>query len=313
MGDSPKPDESFTMLATSDVEAIGAHCQMPYCHQLDFLPFRCESCHSTYCLDHRSETAHHCPKAGEWARNRRLQTIGQSTGTTSAKPTLATGTQCYETKCKTFVNTTQSVGVRCDKCNRTYCLKHRMPEDHDCKNVIPLGARVSKDGTVEKTNKEKIRLGFGKLRTWGKSQQADMEKRMAELKPKPKPSSAAARMAELNKLKREAKGDDRITAAKRVYLHVEAEKETTRARMPQMGLWFSEDWSVGKVLDDAAKRLQVHNINNQAGNEEDRLRVFHVEGGRVLEFNEKLGKAAQSGNTIVLLRGIGPSAPSVRT
>lgn len=27
-----------------DVEAIGSHCQMAYCHVLDFLPFRCESC-----------------------------------------------------------------------------------------------------------------------------------------------------------------------------------------------------------------------------------------------------------------------------
>lgn len=29
-----------------DVDAIGAHCQMAYCHQLDFLPFRCDSCKS---------------------------------------------------------------------------------------------------------------------------------------------------------------------------------------------------------------------------------------------------------------------------
>lgn len=27
-----------------DIEAIGSHCQMAYCHVLDFLPFRCESC-----------------------------------------------------------------------------------------------------------------------------------------------------------------------------------------------------------------------------------------------------------------------------
>jgi hypothetical protein len=31
-------------MATADVEAIGAHCQMSFCHQLDFLPFKCESC-----------------------------------------------------------------------------------------------------------------------------------------------------------------------------------------------------------------------------------------------------------------------------
>lgn len=44
---TPTPDpasvQSYTEMK-GDVEAIGAHCQMAYCHVLDFLPFRCESC-----------------------------------------------------------------------------------------------------------------------------------------------------------------------------------------------------------------------------------------------------------------------------
>lgn len=27
-----------------EVEAIGKHCDLPECHLLDFLPFKCESC-----------------------------------------------------------------------------------------------------------------------------------------------------------------------------------------------------------------------------------------------------------------------------
>jgi hypothetical protein len=38
------PSESYTEMKGGDVEAVGAHCQMEYCHVLDFLPFRCESC-----------------------------------------------------------------------------------------------------------------------------------------------------------------------------------------------------------------------------------------------------------------------------
>ena len=292
--------ESYTMLETQDVEAIGAHCQMPFCHQLDFLPFRCDSCHSTYCLDHRSETSHQCPKAGEWARNRRRNSVGRATGVPLAqKPNVATGTQCYETQCKTFVDGIRNTGVRCDGCNRMYCLKHRMREDHDCKNVVPLGGKAS---GPEQTNKEKIRLGFGRLKTWGKSQQTKIEDRM----PKPKPSTAAVRTVVLNKLKREAKGDDKVPAEKRVYLHVEAEKETAKAKFPEAKLFFTQDWSVGRMLDEAAKKLQVTNMNNAVQTEEQRLRVYHVEGGRLLEFSEKLGKVLQSGNTVVLLRGVGP-------
>jgi hypothetical protein len=39
-----QPESSFSAMSTGDVEAIGAHCQMPFCRQLDLLPFRCESC-----------------------------------------------------------------------------------------------------------------------------------------------------------------------------------------------------------------------------------------------------------------------------
>ena len=191
------------------------------------------------------------------------------------------------------------MGVKCEACNRTYCLKHRMKEDHDCKNVVPLGAKT----TTEKTSKEKLKFGLSRIRSWGKSQQDRMEKH----KPKPRPSSAALRMAEMNKLKRECKGDEKVPAEKRVYLYVEAEKETAKAKFAEVKVWFSEEWSVGRMLDEAAKRLQVANMNNRVNKEEDRLRVYHVEGGRLLEFSEKVGKVLVNGNTVVLLRGVGPA------
>ena len=65
-----------------------------------------------------------------------------------------------------------------------------------------------------------------------------------------------------------------------------------------------QDWSVGRVLDLAAKSLQVTNLNNHGDSEEMRLRIFHVEGGRVLSFGEKIGDVAVNGNTIVMIRGL---------
>lgn len=55
----------------------------------------------------------------------------------------------------------------------------------------------------------------------------------------------------------------------------------------------------------AAKSLQVSNLNNRAEGEEDKLRVFYVEGGRLLDFGGKLGGLVKTGETIVLLRGVG--------
>jgi len=45
------------------------------------------------------------------------------------------------------------------------------------------------------------------------------------------------------------------------------------------------------------------------GDESERLRIFHVEGGRLLDFSEKLGDVAHTGNTLVILRGVGPPIP----
>ena len=124
---------------------------------------------------------------------------------------------------------------------------------------------------------------------------------------KPKPTSAATRVVALNKLKQTAKGDVKIPLENRVYLYVEAEASTTSSKLPKGEFWYNRDWSVGRMLDAAAKGLQVENLNNRVEGEEERLRIFHVEVGRLLEFSEKVGDTCVTGNTVVLLRGVGPT------
>lgn len=302
----PPEDSSFTKMDTADLESIGARCQFPYCHQLDFLPFRCDSCKSTFCLDHRSELAHKCTHAGEWAKNRRKNSVGKVSNTTSSGPPLhgLTPTQCSESDCKTTINTIQHTGSRCTNCNRQYCLKHRFRESHNCAAIAPLGARQSSSFNQLESQAEKVRLGFSRLRSWGKEKQEI-------LKPKAKATSRAAQLVALNTLKKTAKGDEKLPPEKRVYLHVEAEAATTTSKLPKAELYFSSEWSVGRMLDEAARRLQVANVNNRVETEEQRLRVYHVEGGRLLEFSERLGVGVQSGNTVVLLRGVGPAVPDL--
>lgn len=304
MSSSHTDEMTFTALEENDPSLLGEHCQYTYCNQLDFLPFRCESCRGTFCLDHRSETGHKCPKAGEWAARRRQANI--------AIPSLGAGKMmaeiekpCADPKCRTTIGTSLSTSVHCATCNRDYCLKHRLKEDHDCKNLIPIGARPAPfDGQANQA-----RLAFGKLKAWGAAQKQKMEN--TRVLPKPKPTSTAARLIATNALKKTAKGDDKLPSEKRVYISVEAEAATTTAKFPKGAFFYSKDWVIGRVLDAAAKSLQVQNINNQGTDEKDKLRVFHVEGGRLLDFSEKLGTAVVSGNTIVLLRGVGPAIPDL--
>ncbi|EFQ34712.1 AN1-like Zinc finger [Colletotrichum graminicola] len=282
-----------------DAQLVGKHCEYDYCNQLDFLPFFCQSCKKTFCLDHRSETAHKCNNAGAWAERRRQAEL--------AKPAYGQGRQlrdhvsqkpCASPSCKTTIGTSLVPGVHCPGCNRDYCLKHRLKEDHDCKNLVPLGARPGSQIDVA----ARTRSAFDKLKAWGTAKKEQAGRAL----PKPKPTSASARLIAVNNLKKTAKGDDKLPQEKRVYLYVEAEAETAKAKFPKGEFFFSKDWVVGRVLDEAAKRLQVENLNNRSSDERDKLRVFHVEGGRLLEFNEKVGASLVSGNTVVLLRGVGP-------
>jgi AN1-type zinc finger protein 1 len=303
------PEESFTAMDNEkDATLIGSHCQYTYCNQLDFLPFRCESCRGTFCLDHRTETAHHCLKAGEWAaRRRRAQLATPSIGAGKSILSVETEKPCASPTCKTIIGSSLTPSVHCATCNRSYCLKHRLKEDHDCKNLIPIGARPSARLDASAPT-EKARLAFGKLKAWGTAQKQAAASRML---PKPKPSSAAARLVAVNELKKSAKGDEKLAAEKRVYLYVEAEAATTTAKFPKGQFFYSKEWVVGRLLDAAAKSLQVQNVNNQGMDEKDKLRVFHVEGGKLLEFSEKVGSALVSGNTVVLLRGVGPAVPDL--
>jgi hypothetical protein len=143
---------------------------------------------------------------------------------------------------------------------------------------------------------------FARVRSWGKDKS---QAAAAAAKPKPKPSSPAARAVQVNALKKAAKGDASVPTDKRVYLHVVGTSETQGVDPPNGDFWFDSRWKVGRVLDDAAKRLRVENVNNRAG-EEARLRLFHVESGEFLEFADAIGVTkVKSGDTIVLLRGAG--------
>lgn len=307
-GRSPSrdPNETFTEMADTDLESLGRHCQYEYCGQLDFLPFRCESCRSTYCLDHRTETAHQCPREGEWARRRNgTNNTNQENRTAPEKPSIYNTDQCAHTQCKTLINTLKDPAVRCPQCNHQYCLKHRLREEHECAKITPLGARQRNTASPNDT----IKSMFARVRTWGRDKQNAAAKGTllpALPKLKPKPNSPAARAVAVNGLKRSAKGDASVPADKRLYLHAVGTAETQAAEPPAGDFFFDSRWKVGRVLDDAAKKLRVQNLNNRVDGEDSKLRVFHVESGEFLEFSEAIGAGkVKQGDTIVLLRGAG--------
>lgn len=327
---STDAEATFTTMSTADVEAIGAHCQASFCNQLDFLPFKCESCRGKYCLEHRTEDAHACPNKGEHARRRRAARDQLYSASSSApKPSILThDQQCSHPACKTLINTPLAPGIHCQTCTRDYCLKHRLAEAHAC-DKLPQ-PKPADNG---------IATALGRIRAWGAAKRAqavptskpapaatvtaplkrsDTAGTLEETAPKlhriispftsRKPKGGTGVTTHIMQLKRSAKGDAKIAPQARVYVHLEAVaggEGASGAKVPRADAWFAKDWSVGKVLDGAARTLQVANVNNRGGGEEEKLRVFSVEGGRLLAFAEKLGESVKDGDTLVLLRGVG--------
>lgn len=206
-----------------------------------------------------------------------------------------------------------------------------MKEEHHCDKLAPLG--------VGQEQKDRVNDALGRLRAWGSAKKAAassssaagttsksststsshhshaLQRIISPFTTPRKPPTAVAQTLALNTLKRSAKGDAKIPPGLRIYIRLEAvaadREGSAGAKIPRADAFYGAEWSVGKVLDAAAKTLTVTNVNNRGGGEEEKLRVFHVEGGRLLGFGEKLGKGVKSGDTLVLLRGVGdPEAGS---
>mmetsp|Transcript_36168 Transcript_36168/g.43636 ORF Transcript_36168/g.43636 Transcript_36168/m.43636 type:complete len:413 (-) Transcript_36168:155-1393(-) len=129
---------------------LEVHCSHPDCNQVDFLPFECDCCHKTFCLEHRSYREHSCPNAGDkdcqaivcplcavgvklvpgedpnitWERHCRTGCDTRNYAKIAQKP------RCPVAGCKEKLTTSGS--VTCKQCGTKVCLAHRFPDDHKC-------------------------------------------------------------------------------------------------------------------------------------------------------------------------------------
>ena len=192
---------------------------------------------------------------------------------------------------------------------------------------------------------ERTKLALARLRAWGKEKQSRMSTSIpVTVSGRNRPTTdvtnvtngsknttirnQVAKTKAPNEMKSQARGDSKVPPPKRTYVHVEAERNHHRDdhhpqregsgengnhghdQSQRMIMFFDSSLSIGRVLDQAAKMMQLPNLNNRGRTEDDRLRIYHVEGGRLLEFHERLHDVVVDGNTLVLLRGVGPSSSS---
>ncbi|KAF8822465.1 AN1 family Zinc finger domain-containing protein [Cardiosporidium cionae] len=132
----------------------GVHCHHSYCKQLDFLPFKCESCKLEFCSEHYRPEEHSClgpPKVDKRVMIcpyclENIQMIGgedpniswQERHAPHCRPSMyekrkqqSRGTTCPVSGCREKL--TEISSFRCRHCNQTVCLQHRSQEDHICR------------------------------------------------------------------------------------------------------------------------------------------------------------------------------------
>lgn len=54
-------DEALVLMASAPPAVLGAHCSLPSCNALDFLPIVCPHCSAPFCGRHAPPSSHSCP------------------------------------------------------------------------------------------------------------------------------------------------------------------------------------------------------------------------------------------------------------
>ena len=136
---------------------------------------------------------------------------------------------CCEKDCKTVLNISTSPATKCT-CEHLFCLKHRHPLDHACPGApTKTSALLSNPGSLSRES------FLAKLKEWssnrksadGAKQKGSLLKGLIKTKSNQANSAVVRRGLEIGQLRREAKGDTKITEDKRIYVHGEGPPNLT--------------------------------------------------------------------------------------
>ena len=130
---------------------MGIHCAEQTCHQLDFLPFTCNLCHNTFCIEHRSYKEHKCTEA--YRKDKLVPTCplcGQALPVSKGMDADQRVNKHIEMECKSenkvrtksnalcnfsSCKVRELVPVICENCHLHFCLNHRFPDQHNCQQA----------------------------------------------------------------------------------------------------------------------------------------------------------------------------------
>ncbi|CAF0781600.1 unnamed protein product [Adineta steineri] len=142
-----------------EFSTLGQHCSMKTCNQLDFLPMKCNLCSIVFCKEHIKYEEHQCPSF--YRKNVEVPVCSSCNNGASLRnrecrcdPSLKKREKVYSYKCSVIsCKQHEAIEVKCYKCSKRFCLKHRFPDDHKCQRFenIERSVKISSDTTIECT------------------------------------------------------------------------------------------------------------------------------------------------------------------
>jgi predicted nucleic acid binding AN1-type Zn finger protein len=300
---------------------VGKHCDHPTCHQKDFLPFECELCKHTYCLDHRDLADHACGAIHQHLMESTIPVCplcdapvskreplednnlvimrhwesGQcpkNGGHTVAKKKQKT---CSHDKCSEY-----KVLTHCRTCNEEFCLNHRLEADHKCKKATQHQPSIN--NTLGNIHKQRAVKELYSTIKPSVNKKALIAKRQ--------PTEKVAFTNTWNEAVLPGPKKPNLEEQDKLFAHVYFPHQSY---IQPVRLFLDTRWSVGKLIDILADFGKVTNTNNKVSLESnERLNLYIFNGQVLVPLNNstkisdlsKQGVLRNKESIIVLERGV---------
>uniref|UniRef100_A0A5S6Q270 AN1-type domain-containing protein n=1 Tax=Trichuris muris TaxID=70415 RepID=A0A5S6Q270_TRIMR len=176
---------------------LGCRCSVKTCQQLDFLPIVCDACGSKFCKNHYAYGKHNCPSFAEkdaqvpvcplcnqpvsCGRDLLPDVAVSAHIDRGCKPdSTLTSKPIYSHKCSlTGCGRKEIVPIMCSSCSKSFCLKHRHPQDHRCSQAQSHPVRNNKTKQNHSPNRSAtFKPSYDAYRLNGMTEEAALQEAM---------------------------------------------------------------------------------------------------------------------------------------
>ncbi|KAF9193049.1 AN1-type zinc finger protein 2A [Haplosporangium sp. Z 767] len=267
-------DRACSLHLLPPVHSIAVQCARQNCRRRDRVVQTCPDCQQTFCLGHRHPTDHACPKIEE----RRLAAEVEQKKKLDIRDAVA----------KKFTGTTSTVTGAASASSKT---------DEEKQAAAKIKSEAARAVIEEAKAKVAARNAATKSSTspansitpGPKSSAAGTSAASTTTKPK-----KASRVVSLIKLKKIAKGEDKIPLSSRIYVYI---RSPVFPQLDDKAVFIDKSWTVGRSMDKIVEWLKIAMPKNEPFVAEKRFSIFHAkENGDtpvILDMQERIQQLPQ--------------------